>query len=211
MLIDELKNYYSNLLIIQYNGKPKAQATIKTLADLTFANAVLTQMQEAFDWRTAVGVQLDIIGIWVGVSRQISKQLFDDHPWFSLIEVSGATSILQGGFAEVSNFDTVEGGFLSPEYVNSYFVDLTDDNYRILVGLKIIKNSISHYCKDIDDAIYNFDSGKIYTSWDLANQTLTYHYPGEYAQIMEVALYKGVLPCPPTCTIELEEYAESST
>ena len=206
-MINEIKDYYANTLIIQYHSKPKARATIKALIDLVYANMSLIQMRDAFDWRYAEGVQLDIIGIWVGVTRQISKQLFDDHPWFSLIEITGATSELQGGFSEVSNFDTVEGGFLSPEYVNSYFVDLTDDNYRFLVGLKIIKNSIAHTCKTIDDAIYNFDNGKLYTSWDLSNHILTYHYPMGYQEIMEVAKYKNVLPCPPTCTIELEEYS----
>lgn len=208
-MINDIQQYYADTLIIQYHSRPKARATIKALIDLIYINMALIQMRDAFDWRTAVGVQLDIIGIWVGVTRQISKQLFDDHPWFSLIEISGATSILQGGYAEIDNFNTEEGGFLSPEYVNSYFVDLTDDNFRFLVGLKIIKNSISHTCKDIDDAIYNFDNGKIYTSWDLENGILTYYYPAEYEQIMDVALYKKVLPCPPTCTIQLEEISST--
>ena len=34
IILEELKNYYQNLLIIQYNNKPKARATIKLLVNL---------------------------------------------------------------------------------------------------------------------------------------------------------------------------------
>ena len=204
-ILEDLKAYYSNLLIIQYNGKHRATATIKMLAKLMWANMTLMQIRDSFDWRTAKGLQLDIIGQWVGVDRYISKQMYDDHSWFSLIEVSGATSVWQGGFSEVSNFDTVEGGFLTDPLVTAYETNLTDDNFRFLIGLKIIKNNISHFCKDIDDAFYNFANGDIVTKWDLTNKKLIYKYPASYEEIMEVAEAKGVLPCPPTCTIKLEE------
>ena len=229
-ILEELKKYYANLLIIQYNGKQRASETIKLITDLMFANMALMQIRDGFDWRTAVGTQLDIIGIWVGVDKHISKEMFADHSWFSLIEISNTyydnveekvktrnLSVYQGGYSEVSNFNDVDniGGFLTPELVTNYQTDLTVDNFRTLIGLKIIKNSISHTCKNIDDAIYNFEvksvsgdmfinKGDITTKWDLTNRKLIYKFPSKFESLMEVAELKGVLPCPPTVSIQLE-------
>lgn len=204
-ILEELKNYYSNLLIIQYNNKPKASETIKMLVKLMWANMALMQVRDGFDWKTAVGKQLDVIGIWVGVDRKLSKQMYDDHSWLALIEVTGAISPYQGGFSEISTFDTDEGGFLEPSLVNSEFVDLPDSQFRFLIGLKIIKNNLSHYCKDIDDAIYKYTNGDIITQWDLTNRQLIYKFSSNYKEIMDVAYNKNILPCPPTCSIKLEE------
>jgi len=214
-ILKTLKEYYANLLIIQYNGKPKASQTIKMIAYLTWANMVLLQIRDAFDWKTATGQQLDIIGKWVGVDKYISRELYAEHSWFSLIEVSGPTSIYQGGFSEVSNFDSPDniGGFLTPDLVTTYQYELPLESFRFLVGLKIIKNNISHYCKDIDDAIYKFsnefsdrfNNGIVKTKWDLANKQLIYKYTYQYEELMEIALIKNVLPCPPTVSIKLEE------
>lgn len=208
-LLKTLENYYANLLIIQYHEKPKAIETIKMLVRLLWVRMTLIQIRDAFNWLTAEGEPLDFIGKWVGVDRYITKSLYDGHSWFSLIEVSGATSIYQGGFSEVSNFNTEEGGFLEPYYVAPYGVELPDDQFRYLIGLKIIKNNIRHYCKEIDDAIHNFplnNNDELYTEWDLANKQLIYHFPSAMEELMEVALAKGVLPCPMTCSIKLEEY-----
>jgi len=204
----ELQKYYANLLIIQYNGLPKATATIKMLVALICANMILLQIQNGFDWKTAVGQQLDFIGKWVGVDRYITVGLYDNHNWFSLIEITGATSQFQGGFAEISNFDTNPGGFLTPELGSSQLANLSDENFRFLIGLKIIKNSIAHTCKSIDDAIYEYSNGEIYTTWDLTNRVLTYNYPTVSGGIMEVALVKGVLPCPPTCSVTIRGIEE---
>ena len=201
--IQELENYYANTLIVQYNDKPKAKATIKLLTDLTFAKMIYLQIQNGFNWREAEGEPLDWIGKWVGIDRYIDLNLYDGHNWFSLIDLTGAISEYQGGFAELSDFDTNPGGFLTHELASSKLGALTDENFRFLIGLKIIKNSILHTCKTIDDAIYNYSNGEIYTSWDLTNRTLTYNYPITSGEIMSVALNKGVLPCPPTCKLIL--------
>lgn len=220
-LLDDLKKYYANLLIVQYHNKPKAIATIKMLVKLMWANMALMQIRDAFDWKTASEVQLEIIGIWVGVDRSISTSLFDGHSWFSLINIPDVAledyegDEYQGGFAEISNFDTVEGGFLTDNLTVHNKVDLPVNQFRFLVGLKIIKNNIDHCCKSIDDAIYyfseylkttgDFEGCSIKTQWDLTNRKLIYKYSGNIGEILEVAELKGCLPCPPTCTIKLEE------
>ena len=39
-----LLDYYSNLLIVQYNGKPKATAFIKLLTKMILANMIIMQI-----------------------------------------------------------------------------------------------------------------------------------------------------------------------
>lgn len=205
----QLKNYYANLLIIQYNGKPKASATIKLFVDLLYANMILLQVRDGFDWRTALLAQLRIIGKWVGVDEFYKGQLFDFHPWFSLIDWDSEPDNLQGGFSTFENFNTLEGGFLDYENINPTQNRLPVEQYRILIGLKIIKNNIDHKCKTIDDAIWDYFKGEVYTVWNLENRTLIYYYPSELNIIMQVAADKNILPCPPTVKLQLQEILEN--
>jgi hypothetical protein len=65
----ELIEYYAKLLILQYLQKPKAYATIQTLVAPVLMDQLPVAVQNAFSVDTAVGVQLDLIGKYVGVSR----------------------------------------------------------------------------------------------------------------------------------------------
>ncbi len=69
MTTDELAAYYANLLIFQYIGKPKAYATINAQVRPIFMDQLPIAVQEAFNVNTAEGVQLDVIGKYVGVAR----------------------------------------------------------------------------------------------------------------------------------------------
>lgn len=72
MTTDEIIAYYTNLLIIQYNAKPKAAATIAAMAVMFIMDQLPTQVMNAYDISSAVGVQLDVLGKYVGVSRNVS-------------------------------------------------------------------------------------------------------------------------------------------
>ncbi len=200
-------DYYTNLLIVQYHNKPKAKATIELMTRLLWADMALMQLRDAFDWRTATGVQLDTIGKWVGVDRFYNGQLFYFRPWFALIDWNREPDNLQGGFSTFDTFDTVEGGFLTYDDILPTQNRLADDSFRIMIGLKIIKNNISATCKNIDDAIWDYFDGDVYTTWN--NMTLTYYYRGELAEVIEVAKEKNVLPCPTGVTIELREIIDN--
>ena len=84
------------------------------------------------------------------------------------------------------------------------------EQFRTMIGLKIIKNSIEHTCKSIDDAIWDYFNGQVYTIWDSINRKLIYYYPSELNVVMEVALDKNVLPCPPTVSIQLQEIIQNA-
>lgn len=69
----ELIAYYANLLILQYLEKPKAYATIQTVVTPVIMNQLPLAVQNAYNLTgetgVAVGVQLDVLGKYAGVSR----------------------------------------------------------------------------------------------------------------------------------------------
>lgn len=204
--IQELKDYYSNTLIVQYYDKPKAKQTIEMLVYLVFSEMLLFQVQNAFNWKTAVGKQLDVIGQWVGVSRTFNINLLTEpklaYPQYDRLDPD-TTSALQGGYSDYESFDTLQGGQLRYSDIQTTTNNLNDDNYRIIIGLKIIFNSINHTAKAIDDAIWEYFNHEVYTVW--TDNTLTYYYPSNLAQVMLFADYKGVLPAPTGVTVQLTE------
>jgi len=225
-LLKELQSYYSNLLIIQYNGKEKAKATIELLARLVLSNMALIQIRDGFNWRTAKGPQLDIIGQWVGVSRAYNENNSWSNTYLSYPSY-GTDTIAEldpqrGGYSDYSTFnDTVPAGVLTYKDLQANKQELDDDQYKIVIGLKIIKNSIEHNAGNIDRAItlyfeemingeviYNddgyIDNPLVYTTWQ--PHEITYHYPISLTTIINMCLYKGVLLAPTGVSIQLAAY-----
>lgn len=217
---------------------------------------------------TAVGKQLDIIGQWVGVSRNYNTNPITDkklaYPQYSRL-IPQATDAIQGGYSNYYTFNydlsgktitdayivdadnpfsaswlslTDGGASLSPSdgefYIiktaGAYFdkiycwvkdhyclydkggqltyndlrsVDnkLSDDDYRVVIGLKIIYNSINHVAGEIDNAIWEYFGGKVYTTW--TDHTIRYNYTSDLLELMQICLYKGVLPAPIGTEIQL--------
>lgn len=203
--LKQLQEYYSNLLIVQYNGKQRATETIKQLVNLIYANMILFQIRDGFDWTTAVGEQLDIIGKWVGVSRNYntnpitSKKL--SYPEYSRLIPTVTTDIIQGGYSDYNTFSDNDGGQLIYNDLKSVDNKLSDADYRVVIGLKIIYNSINHVAGEIDNAIWQYFGGKVYTTW--TDHTITYNYESDMLELMQICLYKGVLPAPIGTKIQL--------
>lgn len=207
--MEELLKYYANLLIVQYNGKPKAKATIEMLTKIIYGvvdTPLFLQIQNAFDWRNAEGSTtsndspLDIIGKWVGVSKTYQGLLywgktFLSYPSWNDLTPTDNTDSLQHGYSDYSTFDDTDvGGTLSYEDFGFVEQKLDPDQFRTIIGLKIIKNSIKLTAKNIDDAVWEYFNGQVYTTWE--NMKVTYHYPQEMETLMNVCYYKNVLPAP---------------
>lgn len=69
MTTDELAAYYASLLILQYINKPKASGTIAAITRPVAMDQLPIAVQNAFDVSSAIGVQLDVLGKYAGVSR----------------------------------------------------------------------------------------------------------------------------------------------
>lgn len=206
--LNNLLDYYANLLIVQYNGAKKASATIKMIANLILANLLILQIRDGFGWKTAVGLQLNIIGKWVEVTRNYNGSLFWGNTYLSYPKSSELvptdnTDNLQHGYSNYSTVDTDTGGVLTYENLSFVEQQLSDENYRIVIGLKIIKNSINHTAKNIDDAIWEYFKGEVYTTW--APHEVTYHYTASMETIINICNYKNVLLAPTGVSIRLSQ------
>lgn len=120
------KEQYLSLITTQHANKPKFMATLGSVVDgLAGMQATLQSLIQEFDIDTAVGVQLDILGLWVGVGRRIATPLTGVY-----FEWDGAADVGWDSGIWIGPFDPVSG-----------LVDLPDDSYRLLLKAKIAANS----------------------------------------------------------------------
>lgn len=73
-------DYYQSLMALQYRGLPRATGNIRNYVAQVVAENFLEQLANAFTLDTAVGVQLDTIGKYIGVTRYVEGEL--DTPLF---------------------------------------------------------------------------------------------------------------------------------
>lgn len=107
MTDQELIDYYANLLIIQYRGKSKAYAHIQTLVTPVIMNQMPIAVEDAFDLETAVGVQLDVLGKYNGVTRNgynFSEPVtLDDEDFRLFIKIAIAQNNGGSSLADIQN------------------------------------------------------------------------------------------------------------
>ena len=209
--LNDLQDYFASLIILQYKNSSQNKALIKKLVSLIFANNLALQIKDlTVDVNNSIGAQLDVVGKWVGIDRYYNAIDLWEQPYTALVNYSNISNNTyeqwQGGFSTYSNFADNDGGFLmykawrdTRTKVNA----MGDEYFRSLIKLKIIKNSINHTCKNIDDAIWKWSNGQVYTTW--GTMEVTYHYPSDLHNLMQLALYKNVLPVPTGCTLLTEE------
>lgn len=105
--ISNLVQYYADLLIIQYNGKPKATATIKTMVGVILQNGILIEVLDAFNPETAVGKQLDILGKWVGTDRYYlgdgATQTLSDEDYRIVLNFKTITNSIDMSCSSIDN------------------------------------------------------------------------------------------------------------
>lgn len=202
--LDEVKEWACSLAILQYRNAPRNRALIKLLVELIFANNILLKIRDGFDLDSAIGIQLDIIGLWVGVDRFYSYATYETRPWFALINWNKEPDYdLQGGFSTYDNFDSLQGGFLSFNNILLQKNRMDDNAYRTAIRLKIIKNNLYATRKNIDNAIWNLFGGKVYTEWEI--NKLIYKYTNDVAELIKICENKHILPHPTGVQIEIEE------
>lgn len=115
MTEEELIEYYANLLIMQYKGKPRADAHIRLIVKLCLMNMIAFQVAQSYDLSTAFGYQLDIIGKYQGVKRTsytFTRQVtLNDENFRTLIQLAIIKNTSGSSLYEID------------ELINKYFGD----------------------------------------------------------------------------------------
>lgn len=184
--IDDIKQYYGDLLILQYRNKPKARKTVQIGCDIYTGDGVVFDLINSLDIDSAEGAQLDLIGKILDCPRTI-QGLNPDKQYFSF-QYDGAL-----GFStaqELSNgiFKTFYNSIQS-EYA------LKDDDYRQLLKFKAIVNIWRASMAEMDEAIYN-SFGNDVLLINNQNLTITYIISNSLTIATQAALIQGYLRAP---------------
>lgn len=172
-----MSNTYLDLLILQYRSLPKAEATIKALANQYInINSVIADFEEAFDVDTAVGVQLDILGRIVGVNRNVPFTVPKKYFGFSDNVLSYPMGDKFTNILSHPMLDKFEIPYTSGE--------LNDNDFRFFIKAKIIKNTvratmISNLGNSLQNAIDYLFNSKAYIV-DNKNMTMTLYIDSSF-------------------------------
>jgi len=126
----EIIEYYADLLILQYIGMPKAYDTVSYLASQAIMDQLPDEVMNAFDITTAIGVQLDVIGQYVGVIRtgyvEGVQLTLDDADFRTLIAFASLKNSAGSSLYDIQQLLTYfSGAVLVIDYANmrmSYLV-----------------------------------------------------------------------------------------
>ncbi|EKS9840574.1 DUF2612 domain-containing protein [Burkholderia cepacia] len=167
---------YTALVTSEHSDKPRFMATIGTLVQpLVDQMGVLQSMPGKFDLDNAVGVQLDDVGVWVGVSRKIRTPLTGIYFSFDIAGLG---------------FD--QGTWKGPFDPDTGLTVLDDDTYRLVIRAKIGAN---HWDGTLESsaAILNsiFDSDTHVFIEDHQDMSMTIGIAGKVPPATFLALLSG--------------------
>ena len=184
--VQNVENYYADLLIIQYRNKPKARATIKLGADLYLADGLVFDLNNILDIDTATGVQLDLIGKILGCNRNI----------YGLVLDTKFFSFQKNNAYGYSDKDVLSEGYWK-NYQNSVgtVYRLPDNVYRTLLKFKAIYNVRRGSMQFMDEMYWRIFGNEVnmVNNHDLS---VTYNIPASHSVAVEAAVFLNYLEPP---------------
>ena len=194
--VDALIDNYVNLLIIQYHDKPNAQALVRAVIGEVLANAILLQIRDAYDLDTAVGVQLDVLGKYIGTDRYFRELDLINYFGLTDYEEYDPDAMPKFGFTDYADFANYDyNGTLTYDAIIAINTALLDETYRIILRLKIIQNTSNFSWKSIDESIYKFFPGQIRPESN-GGMHMVYFISSALSVLIAATLYKQILPKP---------------
>lgn len=155
----DIKDYYANLLIIQYRNLPNARGTIESLVGESYADGISLDVLNAFDLETAVGQQLDILGKYIGLNRQVKLFLPDqttrlnDDDYRTLLKLKLITNNGRASTGEIKKSlyelfpDTIRV-YDNRDMSYTYFVsDTLQDLMKVIVSEELLPLPMSVDCR----------------------------------------------------------------
>lgn len=168
---------YTQLITSEHADKPKFMAMVSAVAGaFVAAQNFLEGMTAAFDLDTAVGAQLDVLGLWIGIPRRINVPVsnvyfawdtanvgWDQGVWFSAGDPTGSISVLD------------------------------DDTYRLVLRAKIGANNWDGTiitATPILNSIFG-DSGTFVQIYDNGDMSFNVYIKGAEPSALKKALIAG--------------------
>jgi len=142
-----------------------------------------------------VGVQLDIFGKYVGIDRFYSGFNVNNQKYFGYLDYNLISSDNQTGYSNYADFSIKTGRTLKYADIFTGTNKLNDDDFRVLLKLRIVQNNINHSRKSIDDSLYKFFGSSLYAS-ALNKMTMDYFIPKSLKNLAKIMAQKQVLPKP---------------
>ena len=198
-IIEQLKKYYADLLIIQYSEKAKARATIELITSILIPansetdNLLFNDIEDGFNIEDSIGAQLDLLGKYIGFSRSFIEISYDDGTYFAFTEYSSPT--IPSDVEGFLDYSTIKDGLiLTYDDVHSDS-KLNDADYRMMLKLKIVLNNANGTTKQINDSLYSFfgDGIKLDSGGTMKQ---IYFFDQSLLDIVTFALQKNLLPKP---------------
>jgi hypothetical protein len=175
-VIPTLQSYLARITS-EYANKPKFVAYVSALLQpLLDSQALLRSLTTAFDLDTAIGVQLDAVGQWVGRTRFVSQPIANLYFSFDTVGLGWDQGIWKGPF------DPSDG-----------LVRLDDDTYRALLKAKVILNSWDGSIAEAAEALGLLlnNPSSIVTIQDNQDMTMTVGISGVVPSPLITALLQG--------------------
>lgn len=191
--IDEVIEYYVNLLTIQYNNKERARKTIALYTGTLLKDNLPCLVQDAYNLETAVGVQLDVLGRYIGADRFFTETILVGS-FFGFTSYSTLDTDSTVGMTDYADYDTDLGGFATYDDISNLYT-LNDDNYRFILKLKIVQNNSNHSYGSIDNDLFPFFGEDLIASSN-QDMTMVYFVTAAQADLARIAFEKEVLPRP---------------
>lgn len=192
MTVQELLDYYVNLLIIQYNNKPNARATIEAYVKQAVADLITVDVRDGFDLDTAIGTQLDVVGKYVDVRRNING-LDLGRDYFALVPYGDGDPGSYVGFAIYGTPPT--DFFRIYSDINTFYA-MKDNEMRDFIKFKIRVHKSDNSLYDIDDIIDEFFGADCLIT-DGLDMTLTYAFtPALDYNLPVIVAHTNSLPAP---------------
>ncbi|MDF3936649.1 DUF2612 domain-containing protein [Pseudomonas citronellolis] len=167
---------YLALITTEHSSRPKFMAMVEAVVQPMIDALNASQGLPAdFDLNQAAGVQLDIVGLWVGISRRVNTPLVGVY--FAL---------------DTSGVGLDQGVWKGPFDPDSGVVELDDDTYRVLIRAKIGANrwdGTLSGSKEILDLVF---SGATHVFLqDNQDMSMTIGVSGEPPSAISLALLTG--------------------
>lgn len=180
-VLQNITDTYKELLILQYNNKPMALATMDLLIKQSLADLLPLSVLNAFDLDTATGVQLDLLGSYAGITRRYllgsTASFLNDDDFRSLIKLA---IIVNTSFSSLYKIQSVLFTFFKTDILLfdfknmrlSYFVDSSIGSIDLIISA--IQNNLLPKPMGVQLAsvIYalNIDSFFGYVSYEIPTQ-----------------------------------------